>query len=61
MIKLKGYQYVFLLFQCTKQLLTAINNKVKSTLDSTPALYYEFLSSDELWVDLFDWIKSKKY
>ena len=31
-----------LLFPCTKQLLTAINNKVKSTLESTPALYYKF-------------------
>ena len=36
------YQYVFLLFPCTKQLLTAINNKVKNTLDSTSALYYKF-------------------
>ena len=42
MITEKGYQYVFLLFPCTKQLLTAINNKVKSTLDSTPALNYTF-------------------
>ena len=42
MIKQKGYQHVFLLSPSTKQLLTAINNKVKSTLCSTPALYYKF-------------------